>query len=106
MCYDRNRSAKKDECWSHSLPLILRDWEGATTDKSEDLPSHYGSITCWNIGSDHTNLLLIFFVAAECAMGYYIRCHHPTNSVAITIDFTFLHFWNLLPYCVQEVLVG
>ena len=31
----------------------LQDWEGATTDKSEDLPLHYGSITCWDMGNDH-----------------------------------------------------
>ena len=35
----------------------LQDWEGATTDKSEDLPSHYESITCWNMGSDYANFI-------------------------------------------------
>ena len=35
----------------------LQDWEGATTDKSEDLPSHYGSITCWSMGSDYAKFI-------------------------------------------------
>ena len=63
---------QEDDCWTHSLPLIQRDWEGATTDKSEDLPLHYESITCWNMGRDYANLLLKFFVADRVCNGFIV----------------------------------
>ena len=40
-----------------------KDWEGATTDKSEDLPLHYGSITCWDMGSGHTYFITAILLA-------------------------------------------
>ena len=60
--YNRNSRSK----WGWMLDALfatdLWDWEGATTDKSEDLPLHYWLITCWNTGDNRTFILLYLLI--------------------------------------------
>lgn len=57
----------------------LRDWEGATTDKSEDLPLHYGFITCWDTGHNHT-----FFITVLCLI------ERLTHRRIMTLSYAFV----------------